>query len=257
MDLKLRGSVAVITGGSRGIGRSIALSLAQEGAHVALCAREAAALEATANRLRRCGGEVLVCCADVGEDGAVEGLVKATVERWGRLDVLVNNAGGPPLGTFESFGDADWQSAFELTLMSVVRSVRAALPYLRAAAAGCVINTSVKQPIDGLLLSNSLRSAVAGLAKTLSRELGGSGVTVNNVCPAHILTGRLRQVAAYREAAGGAPVNARTAMAGIPLQRFGAPGEVADLVAFLASGRAGYITGTTIPVDGGSTSSLT
>ena len=185
--------------------------------------------------------------------------MQAAVERWGRLDILVNNAGGPALGTFDSLGDGDWQAAFELTLMSVVRAVRAALPHLRVSPAGRVINilsTSVKQPLDGLLLSNSLRSGVAGLAKTLSRELGGHGVTVNNVCPAHILTGRLRQVAAQR-AAGGSPVDARTALADVPLKRFGAPSEVAELVVFLASGRAGYITGTTISVDGGSTSSLT
>jgi 3-oxoacyl-[acyl-carrier protein] reductase len=259
MDLGLQGTVAVVTGGSRGIGRSIALGLVAEGARVALCARNAAALEATARHLRERGGDVLVRPADVGEEGAVEELVRAAVERWGRLDVLVNNAGGPALGTFETLGDGDWQAAFELTLMSVVRAVRAALPHLRASPAGRVVNilsTSVKQPLDGLLLSNSLRSGVAGLAKTLSRELGAYGITVNNVCPAHILTGRLRQVAAQR-AASGSPVDARTALADVPLKRFGAPSEVAELVVFLASGRAGYITGTTISVDGGSTSSLT
>jgi 3-oxoacyl-[acyl-carrier protein] reductase len=259
MDLELAGRVAVITGGSRGIGRSIAAGLVAEGARVALCARHAAALEATAQHLRERGGEVLVRAADVGEEGALETLVQAAVERWGRVDVLVNNAGGPALGTFENLADGDWQAAFELTLMSVVRAVRAALPHLRASPAGRVINilsTSVKQPLDGLLLSNSLRSGVAGLAKTLSRELGGYGVTVNNVCPAHILTGRLRAVAAQR-AAGGAQVSASAALADVPLKRFGSPSDVAELVIFLASGRAGYITGTTIAVDGGSTSSLT
>ena len=259
MKTQLEGRVAVITGASRGIGRSIAAGLVEEGVRVALCARDPAVLEGTARALRRRFGEqVLACPADVAQQGAVEKVVAAAVERWGRLDILVNNAGGPPPGGFEAFDDGAWQQAFELTLLSVVRAVRAALPYLRASDAGRVINilsTAVKEPMDGMLLSNSLRSAVAGLAKTLSRELGAHGVTVNNVCPGHVLTDRLRAVAAHR--ARGDAVDVARVRASLPLGRFGAPSEVAGLVAFLASSRAGYITGATIPVDGGSSLSLT
>jgi 3-oxoacyl-[acyl-carrier protein] reductase len=263
MDTQLEGRVALVTGASRGIGRAVAAALLAEGARVALCARDPQALEASAEQLGRAYPEaVLSRVADVSLEGAVAGLVQAAVERWGRLDVLVNNAGGPPPGTFDGLGDAEWRAAFDLTLLSVVRAVRAALPHLKASGAGRVINvlsTSVKEPLPGMLLSNSLRSGVAGLAKTLSRELGPHGITVNNVCPAHILTGRLREVAAFRAAQGGATgaQGAREALAAVPLGRFGNPSEVADLVAFLASKRASYITGATIPVDGGSTASLT
>jgi len=260
MDTQLEGRVALVTGASRGIGRATAGALLAEGARVALCARDAKTLEASAAHFRRQYGDaVLACPADVAREGDVEGVVQSAVARWGRLDVLVNNAGGPPPGTFDTTGDGEWRSAFELTLMSVVRGVRAALPHLRASDAGRVINvlsTSVKEPLPGMLLSNSLRSGVAGLAKTLSRELAAHGITVNNVCPAHILTGRLREVAAYR-AAQGETTDARGALSAVPLGRFGNPSEVADVVVFLASKRASYVTGATIPVDGGSTASLT
>ncbi|HEX6738893.1 MAG TPA: SDR family oxidoreductase [Vicinamibacteria bacterium] len=263
MDTQLEGVVALVTGASRGIGRAVAEALLREGARVALCARDAKVLEASTAHLARSYPEaVFSCVADVSREGAVAGVVQAAVERWGRLDVLVNNAGGPPPGTFDGLDDAGWHAAFDLTLLSVVRAVRAALPHLKVSGAGRVINvlsTSIKEPLPGMLLSNSLRSGVAGLAKTLSRELGPHGITVNNVCPAHILTGRLREVAAFRAAQGGAAgaEGARAALAAVPLGRFGKPSEVADLVAFLASKRAGYLTGTTIPVDGGSTASLT
>ncbi len=260
MQLELEGKVALVTGSSQGIGRAIAEELVREGVKVAMCAREARVLEASAEALRKkYGADVLTRVMDVAQEGAIETLIEQLVERWGRLDILVNNAGGPPPGDFQSLGDADWQSAYSLSVMSVVRAVRASLPHLKASGAGRVINilsTSVKEVLPGMLLSNSLRTAVAGLAKTLSRELGESGITVNNVCPGHIFTRRLREVAAARKAAGH-QVDPRAAVEAIPLRRLGAPADVAGLVAFLASSRGSYITGATIPVDGGSTSSLT
>ena len=260
MQLELEGKVALVTGSSQGIGRAIAEELAREGVKVAMCAREPRALEAAAEALRKKhGADVLTRVVDISQVGAIEALVEELVGRWGRLDILVNNAGGPPPGDFQALGDADWEAAYSLSVMSVVRAVRASLPHLKTSGAGRVINilsTSVKEPLPGMLLSNSLRTAVAGLAKTLSRELGESGITVNNICPGHIFTRRLREVAAARKAAGN-PVDPRAAVEAIPLRRLGAPADVAGLVAFLASPRGGYITGTTIPVDGGSTSSLT
>ena len=255
MDLQLEGKVAVVTGASRGIGRSIAEALAAEGMRVALCARGGDALEVTGRALAGTGAEVWWRPADVARPGEVEAVVDGAAARWGRLDVLVNNAGGPPPAVFAELDDEDWQRAFELSLLSVVRAVRAAVPHFEAADGGRVINVlsaSVLRPLEGMLLSNSLRSAVAGLAATLSRELGPRGITVNSVCPAHVLTGRLREVAGWR-ARRGERLDPRRTVEAIPLRRLGNPREVAALVAFLASPRAAYITGATIPVDGGET----
>ena len=260
MNLGLEGKVALVTGSSQGIGRAIAEEFAREGVRVALCARDPRALERAAEGLRqKHGADVLARAMDVAVPGALERLVEELVERWGRLDILVNNAGGPPAGDFLALSDADWEAAFSLSVMSVVRAVRCGLPHLKASGEGRVINilsTSVREPLPGMLLSNSLRTAVAGLAKTLSRELGPSGITVNNVCPGHIFTRRLREVAAARKAAG-VEVTPSAAVEAIPLKRLGAPADVAGLVAFLSSHRASYITGATISVDGGSTASLT
>ncbi|MGZ5440797.1 MAG: SDR family oxidoreductase [Thermoanaerobaculia bacterium] len=257
MELELRDKVAIVTGGSRGIGRAIAASLAAEGVRVAICARDRKSLDATVEALRAKGGEVIGEVADVSHAGDLERLVAVTVQQWGRLDILVNNAGGPPPGRFDDLTDEDWSKAVDLGLMSTVRAMRAALPFLKVSGKGRVVNilsTSVKESVDGMLLSNSLRTAAGGLAKTMSRELGPFGITVNNVCPAHVMTARLREVAAFRASEG--TLDVRAATASIALRRMAAPAEVADLVTFLVSGRAAYITGTSIAIDGGSTSSL-
>jgi 3-oxoacyl-[acyl-carrier protein] reductase len=257
MDLGLSGRVALVTGGSRGIGRAIATVLAREGVRVAICARSEKALQATADALRKDGAEIYAATADISSQGDIARVIDEVVSRWGGLDILVNNAGGPPPGRFDALDDGNWDSAVELSLMSTVRTIRAALPHLRKSAAGRIINilsTSVREPLDGMILSNSLRAAVAGLAKTMSRELGAARITVNNVCPGHVMTARLREIAAFRAAEG--KLDVRGAADAIPLQRLGQPDEVADLVSFLASARAAYITGATIPIDGGSTVSI-
>jgi 3-oxoacyl-[acyl-carrier protein] reductase len=189
-------------------------------------------------------------------------IVETTIQEFGRLDILVNNAGGPPFGYFENFDDEVWQQAFELNLLSTVRLIRLVLPHMRQAGGGRIINivsTSVKQPIDGLLLSNTIRPGVIGLAKSLSFELAPDNITINNVCPGRILTDRLLQgVSVQEKLAQG--ISAEEALSGqtkdIPLGRLGKPEELGALVAFLASSQASYITGTTIPVDGGLVRSL-
>ncbi len=263
MDLGLRDKVALVLAASKGLGRACAAALAAEGAHVTIGARNEQVLEKTAQEIQRASGSrVLAVPTDVTRQENLEAIVAATVREFGRIDILVNNAGGPPAGKFESFGDAQWQAAFELNLLSTVRMIRLVLPHMRKTGSGRIItimSTSVKQPIDGLLLSNAIRTGVVGLAKTLSVELAPDNITVNNVCPGSILTDRLRQIYRINERVqqGESEKAVLAEMArGIPMGRVGAPEELGALVAFLASQQAAYITGTTIQVDGGLVRSL-
>lgn len=259
MDLGLSGRVAVVLAASRGLGFASAKALAAEGASLVICAREPLRLEDAAKELRTVappGARIETLALDVSAPDAAARVIGHARDKFGRLDALVNNAGGPPAGGFARVGDAEWERAFQLTLMSVVRMVREALPLLRASGQGRIVNlvsTSVKQPIDDLILSNSLRMAVIGLAKTLSRDLAGSGVTVNNVLPGIILTDRQRELRGAEAARRG--ISFEQALAevgqGIPAGRVGQPEDVGALVAFLASAPAAYITGTSIQVDGG------
>lgn len=261
MDLGLRGKVALVPASSSGLGRAVALVLADEGARLVICSRDAAAIEAVAAEARQRGAEVLAMTADVSRAPEIERLVRATVERYGGIDVLVTNAGGPPAGTFDRFSDDEWQAAFELTLMSAVRLIRASLPSMRARGGGtivCMSSSSIKQPIPNLLLSNVMRAGVAGLAKTLADEVADDHIRVNTIVPGRIATPRvehLDRVNAERAGVDVAVVEQREA-ARIPLRRYGSPEEFADAVAFLASERASYITGATVQVDGGMIRSL-
>jgi 3-oxoacyl-[acyl-carrier protein] reductase len=263
MDLGLRDKVAIVMAASKGLGRACATALAAEGARVTIGARGAQVLEKTAQEIQQATrSRVLAVPADVTKAGDLEAIVTATVREFGRIDILVNNAGGPPAGKFESFGDAQWQAAFELNLLSTVRLVRLVLPQMRKTGSGriiTIVSTSVKQPIDGLLLSNAIRSGVVGLAKTLSVELAPDNITVNNVCPGRILTDRLRQIYHINERVQqGAREEAvlKEMAQDVPMGRVGKPEELGALVAFLASQQAAYITGTTIQVDGGLVRSL-
>ena len=262
MDLGLAGKVALVGGASRGIGKAVAKGLARERCQVAICARGREALEATATEIASVtGSEVLPVVCDMSRYDDIRRFVAETVARFGGLDIVVNNAGGPPLGTFDTHSDDVWQGALNQNLLSVTRTVREALPHLRQRGGGRIINITsiaVKQPIDGLILSNAARLGVVGLAKTLSRELGPDHILVNNVCPGLTLTDRMREVLQGRAAAQGRSLEEVIwdENRSIPVGRLGHPDDVAALVVFLASEPARQITGTTIQVDGGSTTAV-
>ena len=258
MDLNLKGRVALVNAASRGLGRGIAEALAAEGARLVISSRNQDAIEATAAELvSEYGVEVVPVPADVSRPGTAEMLVGEAMARFGQLDILVNNSGGPPGGHFADFDDAAWQNAFELLLLNVVRMIRAAWPQLRTSGHGRVVNvasTSVRQPINGLILSNSLRAGVVGLAKTLADELAPDQITVNTVLPGRILTDRLREGFRARADEAGIPVDdlARQEVAKeVPLGRVGETEDMGGLVAYLCSDAAAYITGQLIAVDGG------
>lgn len=262
MDLGLKGKVALVAAASKGLGKAVAWELAHEGCRVAICARGEAELRATANQIAGAtSAEVLPVPCDVTQPAEIEHLVRAVVGRWRRVEVLVNNAGGPPTGPFEGFDDAAWQAALELNLLSAMRLCRAVLPGMRERGWGRIVNITsvmVKQPGPGFALSTAARAGLVGLAKTLAADYAPYGITVNNVCPGYTLTDRVRQLAqvrAEREGKTEAEILAGFE-AQIPAGRLGQPEELAALVAFLASERAAYITGTTIQVDGGYTKGL-
>jgi 3-oxoacyl-[acyl-carrier protein] reductase len=254
MDLELRGQVALVAAASRGLGRAIAEGFAQEGARVAICGRDEAKVKAVAAEI---GSEVLAVAADVATPEGAERVVRATVDRFGGVDILVNNAGGPPSRPFVEITDEEWWQAVGLNLMSTVRLTRLAVPHMRARGHGRIINVTsftVKQPLPNLVLSNAVRLAVVGLAKTLATELASDNILVNTVCPGPIATERLRSLTAtYAEREGVSYEDAERRLwtNQIPLGRVGQPKEFADVVVFLASPRASFVNGTTLQVDGG------
>jgi 3-oxoacyl-[acyl-carrier protein] reductase len=257
MDLGLKDRVALVAASSQGLGKAVALGLAREGAKLALCARTDSVLQKTAEEIRAStGADVLAIAVDVTVREQVRALVQAAVERFGRIDICVANAGGPPSKTFAETTDEDWRAAAELNLMSTVSLAREVLPGMRQRRWGrfiAITSVTVKQPVEGLILSNSLRSAVSGLIKTLSNEYGPYNVLINNVCPGYTATARLESLTAKLATAESVPVEKikeRWANQA-PLRRLGQPEEFANLVVFLASERASYITGASIAVDGG------
>jgi 3-oxoacyl-[acyl-carrier protein] reductase len=262
VDPGFSGRVALVGGASRGLGRACARALAGEGARVVVAARGAKPLEATAREIaEETGSDVLAVPADLRDATDIDRLVRTTLDRFGRIDVLVHNTGGPPPGLFLDHDDAAWQSAFEGLLLSFVRFCRAVVPVMRENGWGRIItNTSfaVKEPAERLVLSNALRTAVVAASKTLAREVAGDGITVNCVCPGAFDTDRLH--ALFREqseATGREPEDVRREWEKrIPIGRLQRPEELAALVVFLASERAAAITGACLPVDGGMTRGL-
>jgi 3-oxoacyl-[acyl-carrier protein] reductase len=262
MDLGLTGRVAIVAAASKGLGRAVAEELAREGARVAICARTPAALADTAREIRESTGrEVFHQPLDVTNSTAIASFVSAVEARFGRLDICVTNSGGPPSNSFESAKPEDWRSAVDQLLMSTVFFAKEALPRMQKNKWGRLItitSSAVKQPVDGLLLSNSVRAAVTGLARTLANEYAAEGITVNNVCPGYTRTARLDGLASTISARTGSRPEEVFANweREIPARRLGTPQEFAAVVAFLASERASYVTGTSIAVDGGLIRSL-
>lgn len=260
MDLGLRGKVALVAAASKGLGYAIALELSREGARVAICGRDEAAIAAAAERIAgETRGEVLPVAADVSTADGCEAFVQSAVARYGGVDVLVVNAGGPPPGRFDELDDEAWRRAFDLTLMSAVRLTRLGLAQMRRRGGGSIVystSTTVKQPIHylGLILSNSLRSSVHGMAKTLAADLAREGIRVNAVQPGRVATDRVAQLdadTARRQNTTPEAVRRRWEEQMIPMGRYGTPEEYAAAVVFLASPRASYITGVSLQVDGG------
>jgi 3-oxoacyl-[acyl-carrier protein] reductase len=246
VDLGLNGRRALVTAASKGLGRACAEALVAEGADVFISSRDAAAIEATGKAIKAAGW----AAADVSKEP--EALVDKARSVLGGIDILVVNAGGPPPGTFEGTPLESWEPAFELTLMSAVRLVKAALPDLKRSDQGRIVfitSVSVRQPIPHLVLSNSLRAAVTGLSKSLARELAPDRITVNCLAPDAILTDRTRHLAA--SAGGNVEEVLKRNAASAPMGRYGQPEEFAAACAFLCSKQAGYITGQTLGVDGG------
>lgn len=248
MDLGLKEKVAFVAASSQGLGKSVALELAKEGAYVIINGRNSELLEKTRQEIDAAGsGEVLMLKGDLSNAQERELVVKTALETYPNIDILVTNIGGPPSGKFESLSQEDWDRAYELLLASTVSLIRQFLPAMKTQPWGRIISITsqaVKQPVENLILSNSVRASVVGLIKTLASELGEYNITANNVMPGYTNTNRLKSLIEKNPSFANA-VNE------IPLKRFGNPEEFAAAVAFLASARASYITGTSIAVDGG------
>ncbi|WP_440996638.1 SDR family oxidoreductase [Arhodomonas sp. SL1] len=257
MDLQLEGRTAVVLAASRGLGFACARALAAEGARVVLAGRHEGTIAEAAEHIRReTGAEALGQAADITRAEDIHNLFGTAITHFGGIDSLILNAGGPPPGRFDDFDDETWQQAFELNLLSAVRSVRAALPSLRASDAGRVVSiasSSIREPIDGLLLSNVFRAGLLGLTKTLAAELAGDGILVNTIGPGRIDTERVRELDAARAEREQRSLEAvrGESLSRIPLGRHGEPAELARVVAFLASPANGYVTSQALLVDGG------
>ena len=263
MDLGLKGKIAVVAASSKGLGKAVATTLAAEGALVTINGRDAATLARTATEIREAtGGEVLEIAGDMREPADIERLINDTIAHRGGLDILICNAGGPPAGTFDSFpDDQPWLDAINLNLMSTLRLIRVALPHLDARGGGSIttiVSTSVKQPIPHLILSNTVRAGVIGLAKSLALELAPKNIRVNNILPGTTLTDRVTSLGTIRAEAEGVSLDdiLERDAAQIPMGRIGSPQEFANVVVFFASPAASYVTGTTVQVDGGNTRGL-
>jgi len=257
MDLHLKDKRTLVTGASRGLGYAVALGLAREGCRVAINSRDEAKLAASAKKIAaETGAKVIGLAGDVTASDVVEKIIAEAVHAFGGLDILVTNAGGPPAGAFESFDEATWQKAIDLSFMSHVRLIRAALPHLRQSQAASVLTVtsySVKQPVPNLVLSNSVRAATVGLTKSLALELGKDGIRFNSILPGWTETERVTELMSFRAKQNGTTIEEEIAKQSkdSPLGRMGTPEEFANAAVFLVSPVASYITGVMLTVEGG------
>jgi 3-oxoacyl-[acyl-carrier protein] reductase len=257
MDLKLNGKVAIVGGASKGLGRACAEELAREGAKVTICSRTKADLEKTASEIRESTrSEVFVYAGDLDKYESIKGVVAATVEHFGKLDILVANSGGPPLARAATATEEQWETAVQRSLLFFSRMARESIPHMRNQGGGRIINilaSTVYQPIDNLALSGATRMGVVAFSKSLADEVGPDNILVNNVCPGSILTDRMYSNVASRANELGIPVEQSLTDRAkeTAVKRIGRPDEFSGLVAFLASDRSSYITGTTMLIDGG------
>ncbi|NUR55684.1 MAG: SDR family oxidoreductase [Acidobacteria bacterium] len=261
MDLGLKGKVAMVSGASRGLGFAVAEALAREGATVAISSSSKEAIDAAAKRLSSAGATAIGTAVDVRKGDQIAAWTTETIERFGGVDLLFANAGGPPAGTTLSFDDAAWQNAVDLLLFSTIRMIRAAVPSMKSRGGGSILVTtssSVKEPIPNLALSTVVRAGVSALAKTLSLELAPDRIRVNQIIPGRIDTDRVRhldRIAAEKQQISEDQAKARS-MAAIPFGRYGEPPEYGRVAAFMLSEAAGYMTGATVQVDGGAMRSV-
>ncbi len=255
MDLGLQDKVALVVAASKGLGLAVAKELAQEGARVVIASRDSSRIQQAAEIIEQdTGKSVYPLVADVGRAEEIKALTDEVGKRYGRLDVLIANAGGPPSGKFQDFDDGDWEDAFVRNFLSVVRLIRGSLPWMsEGGRVVALASSSVRQPLPGLILSNTMRAGVAALIKTLAEELAGQGILLNTVCPGRIATDRLIELDSIRAQNLGLSLDEvrRETEATIPLKRYGEPEEFARAVAFLASWANTYITGQVLLVDGG------
>ena len=257
MNLGLKDRVALVCGASRGLGKAVAQGLAREGARLAICSRNQEAILRAAEEIEQASGvEAIGMAVDLARAEEAREFFQTARAHFGQIDILVNNAGGPPSLPFADINEDQWQSAFGLTLMSAIVLIKEALPVMQTRGFGRIINitsVAVKQPLEGLILSNTLRAGLIGLAKTLSNDYAAHNILINNVCPGYTLTERVRELSRLVAERRGLSPEAviKEWESRIPMGRLGRPEELADLVVFLSSERAAYITGTTIQVDGG------
>ena len=257
MDLGIQGKTALVVAASKGMGKASALGLAAEGCRVVMCARgEGALKDAAAEVKQKTGAEVLALAADASRAADISRVVAEANRAYGGVDILVANVGGPPPGPFEAMSDDQWKAAFEQVHLSTVRFIREVLPHMKKSRWGRILaiqSSSVKQPVDGLVLSNGIRPGIAGLFKTLAGDLAPDNITVNLVLPGRILTDRFLEHQTDRAKRNGVTLEKQMELssADIPMGRIGTPEEFAAMVVFLASARASYVTGVAVQVDGG------
>lgn len=256
MNYNIQGKTAIIGGSSKGLGKACAIALAREGVNVVLCARSEEALQKTKHEIEALGVRVLAIAADMSLAKDNERIVREAVKHFGSIDILVNNSGGPSPGTFRHLTEEDLDMAYHSVLKYNIRMIKLCLPYMEKNGWGRIVNitsVSVKEPMPDMVLSNIFRAAVASFAKSISKEIVGNGVTINNVCPGYFKTQRLEQLIERGAAAEGISVSEyeQKAVAGFPHKRYMEPRELGDMVCFLCSENAKSITGTTIQIDGG------